>query len=186
MIMVLLNNNDEFAKNFSEFETLADYKKDIKKTLKAGKDEQSKIEVENELIGKVTDNATVEVPEIMIADQIDAFIKDFEYKLMYQGLKFEDYLKATGVSLEEFRTTKREDATKTVKTRLTIETIIKAEKFEVKPEEFDAKIAEMATKENQPVKEFEKTLTREKVDYVVNDLMVNKVLDFLRKENNIA
>jgi trigger factor len=177
--------NDELAQNMSEFNTLEEWKEDIKKTLKAKKDEQAKIEAENNLINKIVENATTETPESMIEEQISAFIKEFEYRLMYQGLKLDDYLKMMDLKLETLRADRREDAIKTVKTKLVLEEIIKKEKIEVTNEEFDAKLNELAAKENKSKKEFEKALTEARVDHILNGIMVDKLLNFLRQNNNI-
>lgn len=177
--------NDEFAATMSEFETLEDYKKDIKKTLKDKKEKENKLEAENTLIRTITENAEVEVPEVLVEDQINAFIKDYEYRLMYQGLKLDDYLKATNQTMESLKEARREDATKTVKTRMVLEAIVKAEKIEATPDELKEKIKVQATEANKSVEEYEKTLSRESLDYLINDLMVNKLLDFLKKENNL-
>ena len=177
--------NDELAQNMSEFNTLEEWKEDIRKTLKAKKDEQAKIEAENNLINKIVENATTETPESMIEEQISAFIKEFEYRLMYQGLKLDDYLKMMDLKLETLRADRREDAIKTVKTKLVLEEIIKKEKIEVTNEEFDAKLNELAAKENKSKKEFEKALTEARVDHILNGIMVDKLLNFLRQNNNI-
>ncbi len=177
--------NDEFASDASEFETLKDWKADIKKILKKEADKKAKIELENKLIDKISDNATVEVPESMVEEQIDSFLKEFEYRLQYQGLKLEDYAKATNTTMEDIRNGRREDAIRTVKTRLTLEAIIKAEKLDASEEEFNKKMEAEATKEGKTIEEFQKTLTEEKVNYLVNDLMINKLLAFLRKENKL-
>ncbi len=121
----------------------------------------------------------------MVEEQIDSFLKEFEYRLQYQGLKLEDYAKATNTTMEDIRNGRREDAIRTVKTRLTLEAIIKAEKLDASEEEFNKKMEAEATKEGKTIEEFQKTLTEEKVNYLVNDLMINKLLAFLRKENKL-
>ncbi|MGD9901197.1 MAG: trigger factor [Spirochaetales bacterium] len=177
--------DDELAKNMSEFETLKDWEADVKKHLQEKNAEQAKLEADNTLIQTVTDNAKVEVPEIMVEEQIDSFIKEFEYRLMYQGLKLEDYIQMMGTTLEDLRKGRRQDAIATVKTRLVLEAILKAEKIDVVEEEFKGKLAELAKAEGKSEKEFEKTLTEERINYIVNDLIISKLIDYLRKNNNL-
>jgi trigger factor len=177
--------NDELAQNMSEFNTLKEWEDSIKAELKAKKENDAKLQAESALIDKIVENAQVEAPEVMVEQQIDAFIKDFEYRLMYQGLKLDDYLTMMGTTKEDLRKDRREDAIKTVKTRLVLEQIIKQEKIDVSKEEFDAKIKELSTKANKSVKEYEKSLNEHQLEHIANDIVVNKLLDFLRANNNI-
>ena len=110
--------NDELAQNMSEFNTLAEWEADIKKSLQEKADQQATVEVENALIETITDSSKVEIPESMIEEQIDAFLREFEYRLMYQGLKLDEYVKMMGTTIEDIRKDRREDAIKTTKTRL--------------------------------------------------------------------
>ncbi len=177
--------DDEFAKNYSEFETLEDYKKDIKKTIKSEKEKQAKYKAENELIDKVTDNATVEVSETLIEKQIDEFIQDFEYRLMYQGLKLDDYLKHMNTTLKELRDSRREDAIKTAKTKLVLEEIIKREKIEVSEEELNKKLIEMSEARNIKLEDFKKSLSEEFFNRIYGQMITDKLLDFLTQNNKI-
>lgn len=175
--------NDEFAKNYSEFETLDEYKKDIEKTLLENKEKEVNYKVENELIDKVTDNATVEVSEKLIEKQIDEFIKDFEYRLMYQGLKLEDYLKHMNTTLKELRDSRREDAIKTAKTKLVLEEIIKRENIEVTDTEMDEKLKEMAEARNIKVEDFKKGLNEQFFNRIYGQMITDKLLAFLTENN---
>lgn len=177
--------NDELAQNMSEFETLKEWEAEIKKELKAKKQTQIDIQAENDLINKIVENAKVEAPEVMVEEQIDAYLKEFEYRLMYQGLKLDDYLQMMNMDIETIRKDRREDAIKTVKTKLVLEQIIKAEKLDITKEEFDAKMHELSTNANKSVKEYEKTLNEHQVEHIINDLMVNKLLELLRTSNNL-
>jgi len=177
--------DDEFAKNYSEFETLEEMKKDIKKNLKEEKEKQAKYKAENELIDKVTDNATVEISDTLIERQIDEFIKDFEYRLMYQGLKLDDYLKHMNSTMKELRDSRREDAVKTAKTKLVLEEIIKREKIEVTSEELEKKLEEMATSRNIKLEDFKKGLNEEFFNRIYGQMITDKLLDFLTKNNKI-
>jgi|AntRauTorcE11897_2_1112592.scaffolds.fasta_scaffold00001_351 trigger factor len=178
--------NDELAQNMSEFETLGEWKESVKKKLQDKKTQETKIQAENDLINKVVENSSVEAPESLVEQQIDSFIKDFEYKLMYQGMKLDDYLKMMKTTKEDLRADRREDAIKTVKTKLVLEAVIKKEKLEVTNDEFNEKLKLLSAKENKSLEEYKKELTEQKVDSLVNDLMVNKLLKLLRENNNIS
>ena len=175
--------DDEFAKNYSEFETLEEYKKDIKKTIKLQKEKEANFKYENDLIYKVTENATVEISETLIERQIDDFIKDFEYRLMYQGLKLEDYLKHMNSSMKELRDSRREDAIKTAKTKLVLEEIIKREKIEVTETEVQDKLKEMAEARNISLEDFKKGINEQFFNRIYGQMITDKLLAFLTENN---
>jgi len=178
--------DDEFAKNYSEFETLEEYKKDIKKSLKEAKEKEATYKAENDLIDKVTDNATVEISETLIEKQIDEFIKDFEYRLMYQGLKLEDYLKHMNSTMKELRESRREDAIKTAKTKLVLEEIIKREKIEVTEQEVENKLKEMAESRNIKLEDFKKGLNEQFFNRIYGQMITDKLLAFLTENNKLV
>lgn len=178
--------NDEFAQNYSEFETLEDYKKDIKKHLLEEKKKEAKYEAENKLIDLITDNSTVEISNTLVERQIDEFIKDFEYRLMYQGLKLDDYLNHVGTTMIELRNSRREDALKTAKTKLVLEAIIKNENIDISKEEMEAKLKEMAEQRNIDVEEFKKGLNQQFFDRIFGQMITDKLLAFLTENNNLA
>ncbi len=177
--------DDEFAKNYSEFETLEEYKKDIEKTLISEKEKQAKYKAENELIDKITDLSTCEISETLIEKQIDEFVQDFEYRLMYQGLKLDDYLKHMNTTMKELRDSRREDAIKTAKTKLVLEEIIKKEKIEVSEEELNQKLIEMSEARNIKLEDFKKGLSEEFFNRIYGQMISDKLLAFLCQNNKI-
>jgi trigger factor len=176
--------NDEFASEVSEFENLADLKKDIKEKLTHSAEHEAEHKQEADLIDAVVANATVEVPEIMVEHQVEDFIRDFEYRLSYQGLKLEDYLNYLGQSLEDLKASRKEDAEKTVKTRLVIEAIIKAENITVTDADIEAKYNEGREKA-KTIDEIKKELKDEQIAYLENGLLINKVIALLKENNNL-
>lgn len=176
--------NDEFASEVSEFENLADLKKDIKEKLTHSAEHEAEHKQEADLIDAVVANATVEVPEIMVEHQVEDFIRDFEYRLSYQGLKLEDYLNYLGQSLEDLKASRKEDAEKTVKTRLVIEAIIKAENITVTDADIEAKYNEGREKA-KTIDEIKKELKDEQIAYLENGLLINKVITLLKENNNL-
>lgn len=178
--------DDEFAKNYSEFESLDEYKKDIEKKLLEAKEKDAMFKAEDELVNKIVDLATVEISETLIENQTEEFIKQFEYRLMYQGLKLEDYLKMTGSNMEELKASRREDAIKTAKTKLVLAEICKREKIEVSEEELKNKIEEMANARNIEIAEFKKGLSEEFTNRIYGQLLTDKLFAFLTQNNKIA
>ena len=175
--------NDDFAKDVSEFDTLDELKKDIKKELKEAAVKRAEVTDENNLIEKVVENSKVNVPVEMVETQIDAYVQEFEYTLMYQGIRMEDYFKYTESKMEQLRENYRERAQQTVKTRLVMEAIIKAEHIEPKKEEVDAKIAEIAKQQNQETEAFTKTLNPSQMDYIVNMVVSESLVAYLKSVN---
>ena len=124
---VLPELNDEFAKDVSEFDTLDEYKKDIKANLKKTAEEKAQREMENALLDKIAENTQINIPDVMVEEQIEEMIQEFEYRIQYQGMKVEDYYKYTNSSRDELKLRYNEQAQKQVKMRLIMDAIIKAE-----------------------------------------------------------
>ena len=176
--------NDEFASEVSEFETLADLKADIKTKLTEQAEHEAMHKQEADLIDAVTANAKVEVPEVMVEHQIDDFINEFEYRLGYQGLRLEDYLKYLGQTMEELRASRKEDAAKSVKTRLVLEAIVKAENLDVTDADVEEKYNEGKEKK-KTIEEIRKELKSEQIAYMQNGILMNKLMKLLKENNTL-
>lgn len=176
--------NDAFASEVSEFETLADLKADIKTKLTEQAEHEAMHKQEADLIDAVTANAKVSVPDVMVEHQIDDFINEFEYRLGYQGLKLEDYLKYLGQTMEELRASRREDAAKSVKTRLVLEAIVKAENLDVTDADVEAKFNEGKEKK-KTIEEIKKELKSEQIAYMQNGILMNKLMKLLKDNNTL-
>jgi trigger factor len=177
--------NDEFASNVSEFETLEDYKKDIEKRLNIKLEAEKERKLENDLIEKVVKASEVEIPNVLIEKQLDMFINDLEVRLSYQGIKLEDYLTYLNTTLEKVREERRAQATETVKTRLVLEEIVKKEKMVVTDAELDKVLKETAEKYKKSLEDYKKSLDNRTIAYYQNDILMKKLLDFLKNNNNI-
>ena len=176
--------DDEFAKDISEFETLADYKADIRKKLEEQAKERDDNEFTNAVIEKVMENATVDIPDAMIEQQIDAIVRDFEGRLNSQGLKLADYMKYTGQDEKAMRSGYREQAEKTVRANLVLTAIEKAEAFEATDEEVDAEIAKYVPQTGKTLEDLKKTFAGN-LDYFKSDVIREKAVRFLT-ENAVA
>ncbi len=172
--------NDDFAKDVSEFDTLEEYKADIAKKIAERNAERAEIDMENKIIEKICEISEVEIPDAMIESQIDSTIRDLEYRLMYQGLKLEDYLKMTNSTMEEFRKGYVPDATNQVKGQLVIDKIITDEKIEATEEEIVARIAELAEHSKKPAEEYTKNITDSQRDYISKNIIIKKLFAYLK------
>ena len=176
---------DEFAANVSEFENLEDYKKDIEKRLSQKLEQEKERKVENDLLEKIVQSSKVEIPEILVERQLDIFIRDLETRLSFQGLKLEEYLDYVGTNVSDLRKERREQAEQTVKTRLVLEALVKKENMVVSEEELDSALKETAERYKKTVEEYKKSLDDRTIAYYQNDILMKKLLDFLKSNNNI-
>lgn len=175
--------NDEFAANVSEFETLAEYRDHIKEHLAEHAQEDAKIKTENEILDKIVNGMAVEIPEIMLERELDAMMQDMEYRLMYQGANLEAYAKYLGTTVENIRNDRKPEAEKSVKIRLALQEILKAEKIEVLEKDVEEYIEKIATRANKSVKEYKSSMTDERLNYIKNEILMNKLLEFLVENN---
>ena len=171
--------DDEFAKDVSEFDTLEELKNSIKEKLDTENANKVKFETEEEAIKTVCDNTKIDIPNGMIEMEIDNMIRDMENRLSYQGLKLNQYLQMMGRTEESIREDFKEQAEKSIKSRLVLEAIVKAEKIEVTPDEITEKIKEMA---NQYGRKEEELLANEQLkDYISENMKTEKAIEFIVK-----
>ena len=136
--------DDEFAKETSEFDTIADLKADVTKKLEEANAERSEREFEEAVITAVAGNAKVEIPEVMVEKEVDKMVQNLQQRLQYQGLSLEQYFQFTGTDEEKMREYMRTNAQTKVKVDLVLEAIEKAENIEATEEEIKAKAVEVA------------------------------------------
>ena len=182
---VLPELDDEFAKNVSEYDTLEEYKKSIKESLKKEKEKREEQKAEEKLLETITENAKVEVPEVFVREQAHAFVHQFAHQLEHQGLNIDDYLKYMNTTEEALEQSRMEDARKTVKTRLVLEELMKKEGISLTKEELDKAIEEQAKFNGIEVEEFKKTVHDHYLQEIANNLVMDKLFDFLKKNNNM-
>ena len=121
----------------------------------------------------------------MVEQEAESMVQEFAYRLQMQGMKLQDYLNYLNLTEDKLKEEYKEQAEKSVKVRLVMEAIVKAEKMEVLQEEIDEKINKAAEEAHMSAEEFKKTVQREQIDYLVNQILSNKLIAFL-KENNTA
>ena len=171
--------DDDFAKDISEFDTLDEYKANVRAKLEAQAAERDNNAFTNAVIEKVMENATVEIPEAMVERQIDSMVRNFEARLAQQGLKLADFIKYMGQDEKSFRNQYREQAEKSVRANLVLEAVENAENFEATEEEIDAEIAKFAGQVGQDVENLKKNLTEGDREYFKADVIRDKAVKFL-------
>ena len=178
--------DDDFAADVSDFTTFAEYKESIVKELNDRAAKNNEVAVENALVEKAVENATIDVPEAMITEQTEYILREMEMRMMYQGLRMQDYLKYTGQTKEQLQDAYRGEGEKRVRIELTLEAIRKAEGIEPTEEEINAQIAEQAERMGQKVEDFEKTLTAEQRGYLADQAAVQKVVNLLKADAKVT
>lgn len=176
--------DDEFVKEISELDTLVEYKADVKAKLEKQAEDKAERELEDAIVEKVVDGATVEIPAAMIDNEAEDMVREFEYRLMYQGLKLDDYLKYLNITREKLADEYKSQAEKSVKVRLVMEAIVKAEDIKIEDADIDEQLAKMAESAGQTLDEYKKGVKKDQIDYIVNAVMSNKIMDMLKSENS--
>ena len=151
--------DDDFAADVSEFDTFAAYRQNIVDTLEKNASERAESELEDALVQKVVDAADCDIPNAMIEDEITSMLREMEMRMAYQGLRFEDYLKYTGQTMDQLREQYKSEATNRVKTQLVLEAVAKAESIEPTEEDIEATYADQAKRMNREVEEFKASLS---------------------------
>ncbi|MDO4199945.1 MAG: trigger factor [Clostridia bacterium] len=169
--------NDEFVKDISEFDTLDEYKKDLKEKLEHGKKHVAEDKAENEMIEKFIELVKAEIPDALIKNKTKDLVRDFEYRLQPQGITLKDYIKYTGITEEKLNEQFRPQAEKHVKLELGLKKVAELEKVEVKDEEIEEeykKIAEGYRLKPEQVKNFVRK------EDITTDIKKRKVLEIIR------
>ncbi len=176
---------DEFIKEATGSETIAEFKAKTKERLQAQANKKAVDETENSILSEIAKNAEAEIPQAMLDTEIDGIMKKLEYQLMYQGLKLSDYLDFLKVSEADFRKNYEEQAKKNVMNQLIISHIIATEKIEATEEEVDAQVAKQAESVEKSVEDYKKGMDPRQFDYIRSDIVVNKLFDFLKANNEM-
>ncbi|MEE1071842.1 MAG: trigger factor, partial [Cellulosilyticum sp.] len=166
--------NDDFAADVSEFDTLAEYKADIKAKLLKDKEVNSKNVADQQAVENAVANATIEIPEAMVDEQVERNIKNFENRMRAQGLELAQYLQFTGQDMEAFKANFKEDAAHQIKSRLVLEKIAEVENITVSDEEIDEELKQIAEMYRMPFEELKKSFASYEKESLSADLKVQK------------
>ncbi len=170
--------DDEFAKDVSEFDTLAEYRADVRKHLQEHKDEHAKEDADDDLLDALTDGLKADIPPVMIEHAIDSEVQSFDYRLRSQGLNLQTYLQYTGMDLKKFREGFREGAEKQVKRRLALEKVAELENIAVSDEDIEAEYKRLADEYKVDEKRIHTAVSS---DTVAADLKIDRAVDVVKK-----
>ena len=176
---------DEFIKDATGSESIEAYKAKTKERLQDQADKRANDATENSILEAVAQNTEVEIPQAMIEREIDSLVQKFEYQLMYQGLKLQDYLEFLKVTESDFRKNYQEQAKKNVMHQLIISHIIKEENIEATAEEVDAKIAQQAKAVEKDFEEYKKGMDPRQFEYIRSDIIITKLFTMLKESNEM-
>lgn len=170
--------DDEFAKDVSEFDTLAEYRESVKKQLLDLKQRESDMDADDQMIDKVIELLKAEIPEAMFENKVEDIMRDFAYKLQSQGLTLDSYMKYTGLDNSAFKSQFRPQAERQVKLRLALDKIAELENISATPEELEEKYKSFAEQYKVDVEKI-KEIVKEKD--LLADIAAEKAVDFLRE-----
>ena len=173
--------DDEFAKDVSEFDTIAELKEDVAKKIQENNDNRAEREYEDAVINAAIETATIDLPEVMVEKEIDHMIKDLESRLQYQGLTLDQYMEFTGNTVEKMRDYMRANAERKVKADLVLEAIAKAENIVATEEELKEKATEVAKmySAGETEKMVELLINSQKA-MLENDIVMGKTIQLLK------
>lgn len=178
--------NDEFASEVSDFDTLDEYKADIRKKLQEKKEQDAKVENENHVIEKVVENAQMELPQPMVDTQAREMVENYARRLQSQGLNINDYMKYTGMTPEKLMEQMRPEAEKRIKTRLVLEKVVEAENVQVSDEKLDEQINEIAASYKLEGAKLKEMMGEREKEQIREDLKVQAAIDLLVEQAKLA
>ena len=174
--------DDEFAAEVSEFDTLAEYKEDVKKNLTEKREKDVKNAKEDAVVDAIIENATMDIPEAMIETQQRQMIQEFAQNIQMQGLSIDQYFQFTGLTPEKMMEQVRPQAEKRIKSRLVLEAVAKAENITVSEEDFDKEVAKMAEMYQMEADKVKESIGEEGKKQMMDDLAVQKAAEFVVNE----
>ncbi len=174
--------DDDFAQDVSEFDTLDEYKESIKATIKENKEKDLKTAKENEVVDKIIEGATMDIPEPMINAQVNQMADDFAQRVQYQGLSLEQYFQFTGMDAKKFIESLRPQALKRIQSRLVLEAVAKAEQIEVSEEDMEKELNNMASMYQMEADKLKELIGEKEKEQIKADIAVQKAVDLIVAE----
>lgn len=174
--------DDDFAQDVSEFDTLDEFKADIRKKLTEKKEAAAKTDKENAVVDKAIENAEMDIPQPMIDSQADQMADEFAQRIQYQGLTLDQYFQFTGMTREKMLEDLQPQAKKAIQTRLVLEAIVEAEKIEASDEDLDEELSKMASMYQMELDQVKSILGDAQKDAMRKDIAVQKAVTFLCDE----
>ena len=174
--------NDEFASEVSDFDTMEEYKKDLTEKLQAEKVEAAKTADEDKVVAKVIENATMEIPDQMVEEQVNGMVNDYARRLESQGISFKQYVEITGMTAEKIGEQMKPQAIKRIQTRLVLEAVVKAENIQADDAAVEEQFDKMAADFKMDKEQIKGMFGEEQMAQLKEDLAVQKAIDFLVAE----
>ncbi len=171
--------DDEFAQDVSEFDTLAEYKEDLKKRLVEQKENEAKRTKEDEAIQKIIDKSKMDIPDAMIDTQCDTMIEEFAQRIAQSGLSMDQYLQFSGMTVDKLREQVRPEATTRIQSSLVLEQIAKDENIEITDEDIDAEIEKMAKAYGMEADKLKEYMGESEKKSMKNDLAIQKAVELV-------
>mgnify|MGYP005754094411 CR=1 FL=1 len=178
--------DDDFAQDTTEFDTLEDYKNDIKEKLATAKEEQAKSAAENALIEQIVESSEMDIPDAMVDFQVDQMVDEFKQRLSYQGLSLEQYVQFSGQNMDALRENMKGDALKRVQGSLVLEAIVAAENIEANEEDLKKEFEKMAQMYQMEASQIEGMIPEEQKENMKKDIAVQKAVEFVLDQANVT
>ncbi len=171
--------DDEFAKDVSEFDTLEEYKADLKKKLEEKKAEEAKGRKEDAVIEKIIEGASMEIPDAMVETQAEQLVDDFAQRLQMQGMSMDQYMQYTGAGMEAMIERMKPQAVKRIQSRLVLEAVAAAEQIKIGEDEIEEEIGRMAEAYKMEVEKVKEILGESEKENMKDDLAIRKAIDLV-------
>lgn len=168
--------DDEFAQDVSEFDTLAEYKEDVKKQIEERKKAEARQTKEEEAIKKIVDKSSMEIPDAMLETQIESMIEDFAQRISQQGLSFEQYMQFSGLTMEKLKDQVKPDALSRIKSSLVLEQIVTEENIEATEEDLNTEIDKMAEAYKMTVDQIRTMMGEAEQKSIKKDIAIQKAV----------
>ena len=178
--------NDDFASEVSDFDTMEEYKKDLTEKLQAEKIEAAKTADEDKVVAKVIENATMEIPDQMVEEQVNGMVNDYARRLESQGISFKQYVEITGMTAEKIGEQMKPQAIKRIQTRLVLEAVVKAENIQADDAAVEEQFDKMAEDFKMDKEQIKGMFGEEQMAQLKEDLAVQKAIDFLVAEAKLV
>ena len=171
--------DDDFAQDVSEFDTVDEYKEDLKKKLLENKEAALKREKEEDVVGKIIENATMEIPDPMVDTQVRQMVQEFSQRIQSQGLSLQQYMQFTGMTPESLTSELQPQALKRIQSRLVLEAVVAAENIETSDEDLEKELEKMAEMYQMEADKLKELVGEEEKKQIALDLAVQKAVELV-------
>ncbi|MDD5829356.1 MAG: trigger factor [Lachnospira sp.] len=171
--------DDDFAQDVSDFDTLAEYKEDLKKIIAERKEKEAKAKKEDEAIAKIIESSKMDLPEAMVNTQVNRMVEEFAQRLQQQGLSIDQYFQYTGMTADKIVEEMKPEAVKRIQSRLVLEAIVKAENIEVSDEEFEAELQKMADAYGMEIDKIKEFMGEYESKQIREDVAIQKAVELI-------